>query len=81
MLFVIIVGSAFFFVFQDEEDANQNALLLSLAQLFVLMMIALLDFHYCRVVRTYAGGAPKRAKKREKEQRKIARAAERERRR
>ena len=81
VIFLIIIGFAFFAVFQNEEDSNQFFLLLSLAELFVLLMVSLLDFHYCRVIRSFAAGAPKRKKKREKEERKAMRAAERERRR
>ena len=81
VLFLIIIGFAFYAVFQNEEDSNQFYLLLSLAELFVLLMLSLLDFHYCRVIRSYAAGAPKRKRKREKELRKAERAAERERRR
>ena len=67
VLFLIIIGFAFMTVFQNEEDSNQFYLLLSLAELFVLLMLSLLDFHYCRVIRSYAAGAPKRKRKREKE--------------
>ena len=80
VLFLSIIGYAFYNVFQDEDDSNQLLLLLSLAELFVLLLVSLLDFHYCRVVRSYAAGYPKRKKKRDKEQRKAVRAAERERR-
>ena len=54
MLFGLIVGFAFYTVFQNEEDSNQFYLLLSLAELSVLLVFALLDFHYCKVIDFFA---------------------------
>ena len=80
VLFILIVGFAFFTVFQNDENSNQFFLLLSLAELAALLIIALLDYHWCKVIVFYASGAPKRRKRRQKEERKAWRAAEREKR-
>ena len=54
LLFGCVVGFAFYTVFQNEKDSNQLYLLLSLAELSVLLVFALLDFHYCKVIEFFA---------------------------
>ena len=80
LIFLGIVGFAFWTVFQDNGDEDQTLLLLSLAELAAVLVLALIDFHFCKVVSFFAAGAPKRRKRREKEARKKWRADERERR-
>lgn len=79
-IFVGIVGFAFFTVFQNDDDANQFYLLLSLAELAVVVLLALADYHWCKVISFWALGAPKRRQHRQKEERKAWRAQERQRR-
>lgn len=80
VIFLAIVGFAFFTVFQNDEDSNQFFLLLSLAELALTLIFVLLDYHFCKVIVYYASGAPKRRKRREKEERKKWREEERKRR-
>ena len=76
VLFLLVVGFAFYTVFEYEEESNRF-LLLSLAELTVLLLVSLIDYHFCKVIIYYASGVPKRIKKREKALRKAARAEER----
>ena len=80
VIFIAIVGFAFYNVFQNDADSNQFFLLLSLAELAATLIFVLLDYHWCKVIIFYASEAPKRRKRREKKARKQARDEERERR-
>ena len=51
-----------------------------MAELAAILVFALLDYHWCKVIVFYAAGAPKRRKRRLKEERKRWRAQERARR-
>ena len=79
-LFIVVVGFAFYNVIINEEGDNQLFLLLSLGELFVLLMCSLLDYHYCKVIKSFSKGTLQRKKDREKAERKAARAEERQRR-
>ena len=48
VLFLLVVGFAFYTVFEYEEESNRF-LLLSLAELTVLLLASLIDFHFCKV--------------------------------
>ena len=79
-LFVIVVGFAFYNVIINEDKDNQFYLLLSIGELFLLLMFSLVDYHYCKVIKYFSKGTLQRKKDRAKNKRKAARAVERQRR-